>query len=657
MFCKNCGNEMKDTEKFCAVCGTPVETAAEQPQPAPKDTAGASAEKVAGAVSQVAEKVTGAASQAAETVAKKAQEMGGKGKEAWKKASGEGSSLRGLFQGKNKILWIMCAVVLVVAIPCVANAARLNNFFHKTFSSPEKYFQFVAKREADEISGLIGGYYGDVTSRLDIYDSGYSGEITLEPGEEIQKLVKLADAYLEEVGVDLSAMKSLKVGVNASRKDNVMGLGLTTAVNKTNLFSANMVMDMDQGGVYLQIPELTKTYLGVEAEDYTDDWDDLLESQEMGKELIKSLPGSSEIEKLARRYLKIVAENIDNVSIGRKKELKVEGISQKCTELKVTVDGETMQKVMEAVLEETLRDKSLEKILVNVANAAGQDGDEVYEELTDEWERMLDRADDLADTDEEWKIVVYVDAKGNVIGLSVEEPDYDRYEFSYSMLTARKGNDIGYEISVVRWNEKEVEITGKGKLSGNLLTGEFQVGGSGHSLLELKVSGLDIEKVKRGYLNGKLEIALSSEVSKALSNEIDIPAISSIIKKSSLTLDCKTSAKSAEWKATVNYDGEKLLSLALDLKSGNGSKTSIPSGKSVILVEDADDIMDYYEEIDWNKFLAGLEKTEVFAETADLLEDVIDDLEDYLDMLSGSVGLSDLVGDDIPLASQEATAL
>lgn len=25
MFCKNCGKEIKDTEKFCSYCGTPVD--------------------------------------------------------------------------------------------------------------------------------------------------------------------------------------------------------------------------------------------------------------------------------------------------------------------------------------------------------------------------------------------------------------------------------------------------------------------------------------------------------------------------------------------------------------------------------------------------------------------------------------------------------
>lgn len=629
MFCKNCGNEMKDTEKFCAVCGTPAETA-QQPvseQSVSEGTAKANMEKV-----------TEAASQVAENVAKKAQDIGEKGKGAWKKASQEGGVLKKLLSGKNKVWLIVCAAVLVVLIPCIANAARLNNFFHKNFSSPEKYFQFVAKKELDEVTDLVGGYYSDIISRAQFYDKSYSGEFTLEPGEDIQRLIELADGFLDldDIGFDLSELKGLKIGASVSIKDSVAGYGLTTAVNKVNLLSINAVMNMDQGEIYLQIPELTKTYMGGELGDYIGDTDAMLERQEANKELIQSLPKHAEVEKLVRRYLILVLENIDNVSIGRKKELKVEDISQKCTELKVTIDGETMQKVLEAVLEEALDDRSLEKIIVGVADADDLDGDEIYEEFIEDIEDMLDDIEDLADDDTKIKVSVYVDSKGNIIGIDSEWEDYWGKP-TFSVLTAKKGNNIGYEVSAVRYGSVILDISGKGKKSGDLLTGDFQVKSDGESVMELKVMGLDMEKLKRGYVNGKTEISLSSEMCDEIGDEIGVSAVSSLAKKSSLLLDCKSSANSVDCKMTLNYKEEEILSAEMVLKSGNGSKTSIPSGESVIMIEDEDDFKEYYEEIDWNNFLSGLEKTGVFSEAADKLEDLLDDLDDLDDW--GILGL------------------
>lgn len=619
MFCKKCGNEIKNGEKFCAACGTPVETApmqSVQTQPASEGTAKVNMEKV-----------TEAGSQAAESVVKKAQEIGERGKDAWKKANRDGSVLKKLLSGKNKVWLIVCAVVLLVLIPCIANATRINNFFHKTFSSPEKYFQFVAKKELNKVTDLMGGYYSDIISRMQFYDKSYSGKFTLEPGDSIQKLVKLANGFLDldYIGIDLSELKSLKLGANVNIKDNVVGCGLTTAVNKVDLLSINAVMNINQGELYLQIPELTKTYLGIEMGDYIGDIDAILERQEANKELIKSLPKQAEVEKLMSRYLTIVLKNIDNVSIGRKKELKVEGITQKCTELKVTIDGETMQNILEAVLEEALDDRSLEKIIVAAADGYDLDGDEIYEEFIEGIEHMLDNIEYLANDDMEIKVNVYVDSKGGIIGIVIEQEDYWG-ESAFNVLTTRKGNAVGYEISTVQYGRDVLEISGKGKKSGNRLTGDFQVEYWGESVMELKVMGLDMEKLKRGYVNGKTEITLSSKIC----DEIGVSAISSLAKKSSLLLDCKSSSDSLDYKFTLNYDGDKILSAEMALKFGNGSKTSIPGGKSVIMIEDADDLMDFYDEINWDKFLKGLEKTGVLSEFAEELEDVIDDLDDLI---------------------------
>lgn len=478
----------------------------------------------------------------------------------------------------------------------------------------------------------MGGYYSDIISRQKFYDTSYSGEFTLEPGEDISKLIKLVGNYIfvEEMDIDLSELKSLKVGANVSVKDSVFGGGLTTAVNKVNLLSVNVAADMDQGELYVQIPELTKTYVRVDMGDYIGDTDELLECQSAQRELIESLPKQAEVEKLVRRYLKIALENIDNVSIGRKKELKVEGIAQKCTVLEVTIDGETMQKVMEAVLEEALKDKSLEKIIVEAANAASEDGDEIYENLTEEMEEMLDEIDGLYDDDTEMEWTVYVDSKGNIIG-NVLEQETSWGKDSISILTARKGHNVAYEITCQDDGDTFLEISGTGKKSNDLLTGDFKVEYYDRSVVELKVTKLDIEKLKRGYVNGQVEATLSSELSKQLGNEIGSSTIANLVKKSSLLFDIRSSAQSMECKVTWNYDGAKYLGATLALKSDSGSKTAIPKGNSVIMIEDEDDFVDYYDEIDWNKFLTGLEKTGVLSETAEQLEDVIDDLDDLIE--------------------------
>ncbi|MCM1541315.1 MAG: zinc ribbon domain-containing protein [Blautia sp.] len=619
MFCKKCGSNIEDGDKFCPTCGAPVE--------APEQPASGGAGKID------MDKMAGAASQAAENVAQKAQEFGEKGKNAWKKASGEGGILKKIFSGKNKIWLIGCAAVLVAAVLCIANGARLNNFLHRTFSSPEKYFQFVGKKALGDTADLIGDNYSNIVSEMELYDTSYSGTFTLEPGKKVANLIELAGAVSgANTGIDLSKLKSLTIGADVSIKDGVLGYGLTTALNKVSLLSANMVMDMEEGDVYLQIPELNKTYMGVDMEEILNvDKDDLADSQKANKELIQALPKQGEVEKLIKRYFILVLENIDDVEIGRKTELKVESISQKCTELDVTIDGDAMQEILEAVAEEAQEDKELEKIIVGVVEAMGEDGDDVYDDFVDALDEMLDDLDYYVDEDEEITLKLYVDRKGNIIGWSMEQEEWNGSYSTFSALSASKGSQVAYEITAESYGSEVFELSGQGKKSGDLLTGDFNVKVSGATVLEMTVTKLDMKQLKEGHLNGKAEIELSPALNMALNSALDITGASAIINDLSFVVDCKSSAKSVDCTVAVNDGKDMFLSMTLALKSGNGSKASVPKGKSVIMIEDADDFMDYYEGIEWEKFIDTLEKTDVLKGLARMLERSLDDLEDMLD--------------------------
>ncbi len=592
MYCTNCGKELKETDKFCSSCGALVEKIPEQPMTG----------------QPVAE----------QPMTENPMQMG--------------SFVPKKKKGKNKIWLIVCVVVLVIAVSGIANAAKVNNFFHKTFSSPVRYYQYVEKKELDEIVDLIGEYYGRMVSNMssDIHNSG---EIVIEPGDDMKRLIKYANMFLDldELGFDPSELESLKIGIDMSVKDNMVSYGLKTAINKVDLISANMLMDADQGELYLQIPELTKVYLGADLEDYIGSADELSEIMDNNKASAEAMPGQEEVEKLLHHYLTIALENIDNVSLGRKKELNVEGISQKCTELNITLDNRTMQKVLEAVLEEAQKDEVLEKMIMEISEAMDQDGDEIYEEFIENIDDM--DVSDLVDEDTELNLSVYVNNKGDIIGIVLEQENSRGEKSALNMLSAQKGGNIAYEIFVIQDDEETIRLHGKGKKSGGFLTGDFELEVMEESAADLKVSKLDIEKLKQGYLNGKVDISLSSKWVKELSNELGISEIASLVKNASLSIDCKSSANSMDCKITLNYDEMPFLNMSLVMKSDKSSKISVPKENSVIMVESSDDIKEYYNEIEWDEFFARLEKTEVLSDLGEVLEDVLNDLEDWFDDL------------------------
>lgn len=587
MFCGKCGSEIKEGGKFCGVCGTPVQEELVQEAPVQMGT-GAPVFDASAFNTPVNEPK--------------------KGKKT------------GLFVA----LAVAAAALAAVVSVCVVNAASINNFLKKTFSSPEKYFQFVMEKKVSENSKHIGVLYNDMVSRLNYYDKSYSGELSIELGEDAKSMMNLVQMAIEMSdkdlgGIDVSKFESLKVGTDMAIKDSIFSLGIMTDVNQVSLISPNIVADMEQGKAYLQIPELSNTYLGMDMDDYAIgyyDLDEFAQMQDQSREMIKALPKQADVEKMAERYLNIVIKNIDKVSIGDQKSLKVEGITQKCTELEITIDGRTMKNIMEAVIEEALEDKKLEKMITEMAAVTDQDGEDSYEDFVESLKDMKTTLKDMAKADGEIEVRVYVDSKGNIIGVVVEIEEEDS---NCSMLSATKGKNTAYEISLVNRGEDVFEISGKGKESKGLLTGEFSVEAAGKPVADLEVSQLDVNMLKSGYLNGTVEIIPSSELIDALADELDVP-VSSYLKGFTVLLDSKSSSKEFDWKVTLNDNGEKLVSVALAMKVGNGSKASLPDSDSVMMIEDTYDLMDYVKEADLDKLADSLDKSGVFSEWAEYVK-------------------------------------
>ncbi len=593
MFCGKCGSEIKEGGKFCGVCGAPVQEELMQEAPVQK-----------------------------EAVQEEPVQMGA-GAPVFD-ASAFNTPVNEPKKGKKKGIFVALAVVAAalaaVVSVCVVNAAGINNFLKKTFSSPEKYFQFVMEKEVSETSKHMGVLYSDMVSGLNYYDTSYSGEFSIELGEDAKSMMNLVKLAMEMSdmdlrGIDVSKFESLKVGFDMAIKDCIVSLGIMTDVNQVSLISPNFVMDMEQGKAYLQIPELSNTYLGLN--DYAIGYykyksDEFAEMQEQNREMIKALPKQADIEKMTERYLDIVIKNIDKVSIGDQKSLKVEGITQKCTELEITIDGRTMKNIMEAVIEEALEDQKLEKMITEMAAVTDQNGEDSYEDFVESLKDMKTTLKDMAKADGEIEVRVYVDSRGNVIGVVMEIEEEDS---NCSMLSATKGNNTAYEISLVNRGENVFEISGKGKESKGLLTGEFSVEAAGKPVADLEVSQLDVNMLKSGYLNGTVEFIPSSELIDALADELDVP-VSSYLKGFTVLLDSKSSSKEFDWKVTLNDNGDKLLSVALAMKVGNGSKASLPDSDSVMMIEDSYDMRDYIKEADLDGLADSLDKTGVFSEWA-----------------------------------------
>lgn len=585
MFCSNCGNVVSETEKFCPKCGYPVQTEPDEaPNPEPA--------------------VADGAKKAAETGKEILQKVGGK---------------------KMVPLMAAAAAAVVLVVVVIANVARLGNFMHKTFSSPEKYYQYVEKKAAKALSASAGDMYAEYVDTLKNYDRSVNAEVSVELGKDGQEMLELAGL----MGVDLSWLKSISVKGNWATKSGVTSADASIAMNKDNILSGGLILDTEKESLYIQIPELTKTYIGMDLGDFMSNYERemLDETMESSKALADALPSQSDAQKISKKYLDIALGCIDDVSKKTEKET-VEGVTQKFTAVEVTIDDDTLQDIMKAVLKEMKKDKDIKKIVRDVAKAVDEDGDDVYEEFQESIDDILDdiKYYDLGDA-EELVMTVYIDGKGNISGRSLElksSTGKRRDSATVKMLMTEKGSKFGYELSVSGFGSESVKLTGSGKKSGDKISGDFKLKYNGTSLVDVAVKNFDLDKAKKGQLDGAFEISASSKIGSLIGSAM----AGSVIEDVKLLLTFGSSKNTSTVSLGVEYDGDDLGKASVSVKTDKGSKASIPSGKNVVMVEDMDDLEDWIETIDWSKVISNLKKTDLPSEVLDLLEDVVDMIED-----------------------------
>lgn len=187
---------------------------------------------------------------------------------------------------------------------------------------------------------------------------------------------------------------------------------------------------------------------------------------------------------------------------------------------------------------------------------------------------------------------------------------------------------VGYEFSMEQGYGQKIALVGSGKRSGNTLKGDFTLEYMGMSIFDMKVSGLNVEQLKQGYLNGSFTITPSAQIGTLLSAYLPYgSAYRSAFTDIQLTLDSQMSKDSGKLTLGLIYDGEKLGSISMSADTGAGSQGNLPDQGKTVFVEGEEDLTEWLEKIDWDKFLEKLEK-------ANLPDEVMEEIEDFVDLVT-----------------------
>lgn len=407
---------------------------------------------------------------------------------------------------KNKkliaVIGIIAACLIVIGVAGAMNARRIANTFKEMTSSPEEYYRYVEEKNRDaslkQMDTSYGNYRDAATKQNDTQKIMYQ----IELGDTLKAL---ASGY---------GVESATIETTSKMQDSVLTNHTVLQLNGKDAANMNTYLDYSSKEGFIQIPEVTNSYL-----DLTSTLQEAASSIPMSNlyltsaDMEKYLPEADKIDKLITTYSDIILKNIKKVE--RSQETITAGeISQECTKLAVTCDGEDAKKICKEILEELKEDNVVKEIIENIDASAY---DSFQTQITDALAELETEEPD----DSKLEMNVYVDGNAQIVGRTMVLTSGEE-SFEINALQPCKDSKSGYSLEIASDGVQYFVVTGNMEEKDGKWSGDFTVSldeslnpgdGSVLSMTDLiKISVLDMDQKameKDGSLKGSIE--LSSE--------------------------------------------------------------------------------------------------------------------------------------------------
>jgi hypothetical protein len=463
----------------------------------------------------------------------------------------------------------------------------------KLFASPQEYYRYIEKREAESAIRLSLASY-DLYKSRPMSDVSSDTEIKLSLGEDALNFARYT--------MDLSWLAETTLNFNVSNKGDLLSYDANILLGNESLLSLNSVFDMLAGEAYLQVPELSSTYLSAYIGNLynADTIREMAEAQE-------NLPEALELEMLAQKYVDIALSHINNVT--KASDTLQEGeVSQKCTTLTVTIDGRTAHTMAEAILVEMQADRELERVVEAFIDFAGAGytayyrNDFDYQELV---ELALEEVRNQTDfSEDEIVMTLWLDNRGKIQGRRiVSTSDNGDAEFYYYM--PQNGDNFGFRVGLDT-PDHSLSFSGNGSYAGLMLSGAFKLRYDGEDWLNIDISDYDTAEAQKGFLNARITIIPAAGLRNRIYQDAALPDLAAtLISGYSLRFDFSAYLDHSQVKFSI-IDSRERMFAAMDITSsqGTGRDIAIPSG-DVIMVMGRDGEFDMAALMRWAATIDG----------------------------------------------------
>lgn len=520
---------------------------------------------------------------------------------------------------------IALAVVAAIAVVAIFCWDGISALWGRTVQSPEDYLADVESAAISEYSADLVAAYGEILEAYANPKNALRGKLQLTLDNT---LLSLAETALTQQGMsmELDWLSKIDLSFDANIQDSAMQYVIGLGLGGKDLLSADVIFDVEDGKLYMTIPELNEDYVYTDVSyevDPTELADMMSRINELSKDLARDLPSEKEMQDLIDTYTAIALSNIKDVEKDTE-TVEIGDASQKMVVLTATITQEDLLDIADEMLSKAKKDKTVKKLIEAISdyvNASNAINNSYYTEV-DLYQAFIDSIPDALDSIEQAKqsandgnyieLLVYVDMQNKVRGHELEVyTDGERSEETLSWLTATKGNTVYTEAKL-----DGIRIEGEKTENGKVSEGSYTLFVEGAEMITLAFA--DVTDTE-----GTLKFIPGEELMSQILSESGIPAS---LLGDHIALELSYAEES--YSVNILVGTRTLMGLDVSGKAYDSGKISVP--ESNLDINDEYSLLQWLVDADFDAIVTALEQADVPAELVDTVRSYAQMLQFYM---------------------------
>lgn len=492
-------------------------------------------------------------------------------------------------------------------------------------STPEESFKKSHEASVQSALDAIDVYY----NKLDKYDPNnmaLDATVSVRISDALVKLINTA------AKIDLSFINNASIKLNEVVKDNKAAVDLSLDLNKKSLISANVLLDMVTGDIYMAIPVLAEKYIKLNLSTLLGEEINISEMMS-GANTKDILPPKETVKALILKYYNVVMDNITEVTEAEE-TITANGVSQECTAYEIVLTEKQTADIVLDVMKAIADDQDIKKIVYSFINyvndlsasvdtADALDPDEAYNEFISELRDMIAEGEEAMTNGEisddvmlTWK--TYTGKKSVILGTQIK-CNVDGEQYIVSILSAQDGDMIGNEAYVEAEGERIVYIKGEETTKDGKVSGSYDVSIDNESILIIDLADIDTKSMEKGFINGSISLSPSKKLLEILQDEMgmDMSVAGSILSSIALKLDVEQTESACKMTVGLINNGEEYVAIVIDGTISEGKTIEAPAAEQT-----TEDILTWTMSVDLNALITALEESELPDELVNAIKDL-----------------------------------